>query len=150
MEAVTDIAERQAPRLGLDRPATRVPLIYALACGAEDQYTLATRYGVNQSSISRFAVRWEREIAVQAGALEDKLAALWIADKTIRIATLQDDADRIDTYLAEMEMLDPALLRVKHAALRAAAEEMGQLKTVIDTTVSVRYEVVGVDPEVLR
>ncbi len=49
-----------------------------------------------------------------------------------------------------MKTVDAALLRTKHAALHAVAEELGQLKTVIDATVSVRYEVVGVDPAALR
>ncbi len=146
--------ERRAVR-DLNRAQTRIPLILDLATGMS-QYEAADKYAVHQSSISRFADRWAAEVRAQEDALEDQFAALWIAHKRIRIGVYQDDADAIDAHLAEMAGVDPslgldaALLRVKHAALRAVAEELGQLKTVIDATVSVRYEVVGVDVANLR
>ncbi len=156
IEAVADLPTRRPPvRAGLDMAHRRVPLIYDLACGMS-QDVAAAKYDVHQSSICRFAERYAAEVAQQYAALEDRFAALWIASKAVRLAVYQDDAEAIDAHLLAMAEIDPslgldaALLRVKHAALHSAAEELGQLKTVIDATVSVRYEVVGVDTAALR
>lgn len=145
-------AGRRAPaaRRRLDRAPTRLPLIYALACG-ESQAEQAALYGVSQPAISLFATRWAREIEAQRADLEDRFGAQWIAQKALRIGAYQDDVEAIDDHHDQPEAgLDAALLAAKHRALRNTAEELGALRTVIDSTVSVRYEIVGVDPEALR
>jgi hypothetical protein len=140
---------RTGPR-GLDRARTRVPLIYDLACGDSSMEALGEKYGVEHSSISRFARRYATEIGTQRASLEDKLAAVWIAQKAARLAEYQDDVESINAVHDVLPAPDPSLLGAKHRALRNSAEELGALKTVIDSTVSVRYELVGVDPEALR
>jgi hypothetical protein len=144
-------ARRGSPRSRLNRAAVRLPLILDLASGEKSQDALAEQYGVDQGSISRFALRFAAEIEAQRADMENKFAALWIAQKAARLAAYEDDVEAIDDHHDQPETaLDPALLGAKHRALRNTAEELGALRTVIDSTVSVRYEIVGVDPEALR
>jgi hypothetical protein len=141
----------------LERAQVRIPLIQMLAVGTTSQVELAARYGVTQGAISKFGTRHAAEIQSVREGVEMKVVALglWIADKVTRVGVLQDDAERIDSWLDLITedgpaAPDAALLRVKHAALRAVAEELGQLTQKIDATTTVRYELVGVDPEELR
>lgn len=134
----------------LERAQIRVPLILSLAAG-ETQVELAELYGFSQVAISKFAKRHAPEIEAQRRDLEDKFGALWIAQKAVRVGAYQDDVAAIDAvHDAMAPAVDPQLLGAKHRALRNVAEELGALRTVIDSTVQVRYELIGVDPEALR
>jgi hypothetical protein len=127
----------------LERGWRRTALIRDLAAGEATQVELAVKYGVTQPSVSAFRDRHEREIDAVRTQLDDKWAALWAADKFNRVAELQSD---IETITGED---DEKLLRVKHAALRQIAEELGQLKQVVEVGGSVTYTITGLDPAAL-
>jgi hypothetical protein len=119
-------------------------LIRDLATGEKTQVQLAAEYGVVQSSISEFADRHRDEITGLRARVEDEWAALWAADKFNRVAEIQSDIEDIG------RSDDEKLLRVKHAALRQIAEELGQLKTQVEVGGKVTYVIEGIDPSVLR
>lgn len=165
--SVEQVQERSTRRR-LDRLPARIHLIRALAVGAKSQEELAQQHEVTQGAISHFAKRHAEEIAHVAANLEDEYAGLWIADSKERLTRYMDDVEKIDAIhtrhfewfeesngLDEEAMplpvpLDAALLGAKQRALKAAAEERGQLApTRFDVAQTVRYEVAGVDPEEL-
>lgn len=127
----------------LERGWRRSALIRDLAAGDQTQVQLAVKYGVTQPAVSAFRDRHEREIDAVRTQLDDKWAALWVADKFNRVAELQSD---VETITGED---DEKLLRVKHAALRQIAEELGQLKQVVEVGGSVTYTITGLDPAAL-
>lgn len=130
----------------LERGWARAALIRDLATGEKNQVQLAQKYGVVQSSISEFADRHRDEIASVRSKIEDEWAALWVAEKFNRVAELQSDIEEI----SKLPLPDKDLLRVKHAALRQIAEELGQLKTHVEVGGKITYTITGIDPEVLR
>ena len=141
----------------LERGGIRIALIQQLAIGTSNQRELADLFDVSQPAIHYFAERHRAEIeALRETTMERTLAmGLWIADKFARVGEYQSDAEAVNGWHETVTEdgpvpLDAALLRAKHAAMRAVAEELGQLRTVVDETVTVRYELVGVDPEALR
>lgn len=132
------------PRGKLERGWAQARLIRDLATQEKTQVQLAAEYGVTQSSVSEFASRHADDIAGVRSRIEDEWAALWAADKFNRVAELQSDIEGLDSTA------DEKLLRVKHAALRQIAEELGQLKTHVEVGGKVTYVIEGIDPEVLR
>lgn len=154
------------PRHPLTRGHIKHKLIHELARDEKTQRVLAREYGVAQSAISQFKTRYATEIAEVRADLENEFAGLWIAQKMRRLAEYQADAEEIGDARVQaivgqdaegepiaVEKVDTALVRAKHAALRAVAEEMGQIPAKVNITVepvTVRYEVVGVDPEDLK
>lgn len=128
----------------LSRGWVKTRLIRDLATGEKTQVQLAQEYGCVQSSISEFATRNAEAIAAVRSKVEDEWAALWVADRFNRVAEMQSDIEDIGSTS------DAQLLRVKHAALRQIAEELGQLKTTVDLAGKVTYVIEGINPEVLR
>lgn len=131
-------------RGNVERGWQRASLIRDLATEEQTQVQLAAKYGVGQPTVSEFASRHRDEIAGVRARIEDKWAALWAADKFNRVAELQADVEDIG------EDADEKLLRVKHAALRQIAEELGQLKQVVEVGGTVTYTITGLNPDVLR
>jgi hypothetical protein len=140
------------PRGSVLRGPVKVRLIHDLALDAFTERALAEDYGVSQPSIHEFKERYAYQITVARSDIENQLAGLWIADKLNRLAELEDDVEHINAELETAPIaLRPRLYLAKHRALRNAAEELGQLAPrKIDATVSVRYEVVGVDMAALE
>lgn len=133
------------------RGPVKVRLINDLALDALTERDLATLYGVAQQSINEFRGRNAHQIATARGAMEDHFSALWIADKVNRLAELEDDVEQINQELAVAPLeFRPRLYLAKARALRNAAEELGQLAPKsVNATISVRYEIVGVDMDAL-
>lgn len=132
------------PRGDLERGWAQARLIRDLATAEKTQVELAAEYGVGQSAISLFGTRHAGEISALKARIEDEWAALWAADKFNRVAELQSDIEDIG------KGADEKLLRVKHAALRQIAEELGQLKTTVEVGGKVTYVIEGIDASVLR
>lgn len=134
------------------RGQVRVRLIHDLALDAWTERDLADQYGVAQPSIWEFKQRHAHQIATARGEIENYFAGLWISDKTARLAELEDDVEQINAELEQAPIeLRPRLYLAKHRALRNAAEELGQLAPKrVDASVTVRYEIVGVDMAALE
>lgn len=146
-----------AERGALERAHVRSRLIRELAHGDKTKTALAKSYGVTQQSVSDFAQRHAQAIADAKARLEDEFSHLWIADKAQRVAEYQEQFDQIAAALESgdwgVHMNTAELMRAGQSALRAVAEELGQLpsrQTIQhEGGVTVRYELVGIDPETL-
>lgn len=126
-------------------PGYRVQeLCRELASGEVTRANLARKYGVNRSSITRFARRHRGRIEEIRRNLDDEFAATWIASKTRRIEALQADyeASAGSYYTVHYEHI-----KARTAILRAVAEELGQIPNKSSVTIGgfVRHELVGVD-----
>lgn len=120
-----------------------------LAEGKMTQSEIGRKYGVSQQRICAVANWTPNKVIIEEirANLEDKFAGMWIAQKEARVAEYQADADRF----ANTD--DPALARVRQAALRNVAEELAQLPnrvTVQHERKTVNYTVDGADPEDLK
>ncbi len=128
----------------LDHPGVRDYLIAQLALGGVTQAALGAQYGVGQDAISKFAARWADAIAERKAADHAEFHGQWIADKRARLATLEEQAEKIYELFARLSPEDDAgrieddagdidgeaLVRASkelRAILRAVAEELGQL-----------------------
>lgn len=116
----------------LERPWVRTELIRALASG-ESVSALAARYGVSRQAVDSFMRRHAERIADVASRLDDEFAGLWAASKVARISVLQaqieDIADTMDDpeRAARAGMQAAEMHRVQQQALRAIADELGQI-----------------------
>lgn len=163
----------------LDRGRNRINLIRDLASGKSGT-DLAEKLGVTPGAIYAFQRRHADAIEAAAADFESEFAGLWIASKAKRLAEIESVAAHIDALmsdevaealdewvsskedhekehalerLAESALGDPNALRIKLAALKQAAEELGQIptKTVVEVKGSVvNYVVEGVDMEKLK
>ena len=124
-------------------------LVRELALGDSTQRDIAERYGYSEQSISLFKTRNADRIAAVQADEQNAYAGLWIADKAARVAAYEADVERVDEFLADGAPTAD-LMRVRHSALRSAAEELGQLKQTVETTQRITYAVEGVDPGQLR
>jgi hypothetical protein len=144
------------PREFLERNVRiRIALIRDLAEGKLTQRKLAAKYDCSQPGIAQFKTRHLAEIEEMKANLEDKLAGLWIADKTKRIAAYQTSVEiadqeiarALDGRLTELQKVRTPdgddvyehevivdisdvigrLERARHRALRSVAEERGEL-----------------------
>ncbi len=143
--------ERRSQRRRLEQPRNAVPLIHALATG-ERVTDLAGEYGVSHVAIIHFRDRHLEDIErVRCGLDIRLMTGLWITNRQARLATLQTDVEYLEGELVNVaaELVSP-FLRVKHAAIRQAAEELGALRVGVDVSTTVRHEIVGIDVEVLR
>lgn len=134
------------------RGQVRVRLIHDLALDAWTLQALADQYGVAKQSVDEFRQRHAYQIAVARETIEDQTSGLWIANKINRLAELEDDVNAINEALESLHDKDkPRLYLAKHRALRLAAEELGQLAPKkVDASVTVRYEIIGVDMAALE
>lgn len=139
--------ENKRQRYPLERAWVRHRLIRHLAEQRFTQVELAEQYGVEPHAISMFKSRHGTRIDEVRADLESQFAGLWIADKGARLAEYQEDVDDIGSST------NHELLKVKHNALRSAAEELGQLPSRFNmqvNTAPVTYKIEGVDLEQLR
>jgi hypothetical protein len=124
------------PRL---RGWQRVALLRDLALAEMTVREIAVKYGRSESTMYSWKVNHAAEIdAIRADAANE-FAGLWVAQKVNRVAEYQADIEDEDTDV-----------QVKHRALRAVAEELGQLTTKQEIQASVVYQVEGVDPEAMK
>jgi hypothetical protein len=104
-----------------------------LAEGKESQTFLARKYGCDQAAVSRFKTENADEIAELRAKVDDAYAGLWIADKKARVAYYQDDVEIVTTLIDNVgtgvrsNKEAAELLRARAAALKAVAEELGDL-----------------------
>lgn len=173
---------RPRSRHRLERPWVRRQLIHELARGEETQTFLAERHQVTKQAITEFKHRHATEIDQVRGDLENEFAGLWVADKQNRIAVYQDEIETISERLANDELeqaledyidagddtderkrraervadllsQNPTWARLRQAAIKAVAEELGALpqrmSVNLEGNVGIRYEVVGLDQEKL-
>lgn len=137
----------------LTKPWNRVVVIQQLADGKLSNTEIAEKWGITPQAISQFGKRYAAEIEAQRADLENEFAALWVADKHKRIAVLQQDIEQADFLQSIIPTGDSgAVARVKHAALKQVAEELGQIpnKTQVQHTGKVEYNIVGVDTSDLQ
>jgi hypothetical protein len=127
---------------------TKQALLRALAAGDETMAQLADRFDMPQKQVELFAGRHQEAIFALRLDPGDELSHLWIAKLVDRLAELQGDVEFINETFTDSGMPSADLLRVKHAALKHAAEVLGQAmpKLMGDGMLKqVMYEIVGVD-----
>lgn len=144
-----DHDETEIPRVSfpLERGWAKFKLIRELAEGKKTHSVLAVEYGTSVVSIGQFKKRNATLIDQAKQDLADRFADLWIADKRARVAELQQDVEDLG------EVLEPDQLKIKHAALKQVAEEMGQLPSRMGVSVqaaTVSFQIEGVDLESLK
>ena len=155
----------------LERGHVRLAIIRALAAGAT-QGEMARKYEVSAQAMSLFVRRHADAIDAQRSKLDDEFAALWVASKANRLAEYQAQIDYVAAVLEDDED-DPdqpaedgaraprkagvnvstaELLRTAQTALKAVADELGQIPARMQVEHSGRVEVVlnGVDTAALR
>jgi hypothetical protein len=125
-----------------------------LAKGDLSQEKLAAKYGVTGPAIHHFKTRHAAAIAEIKAQIDEgvraEIVGLWIADKANRIAEYQKDVELLTEQVVDGS-LEPqdfrGAMKVKQAALRNVAEELGELKVQVETDGTVKYIVEGVNPE---
>jgi hypothetical protein len=129
------------------RGHVRLQLIRELALGVHSERELAAMFHVSGPAIHQFKVSHAEAIESARLDIENEFSVLWIANKAARLAELQDDVERINDALDKIAPEQrPRLYAAKRAALRNAAEELGQLAPkAVNVGTTVRYEIVGVD-----
>lgn len=133
-----------AERAPLERPSVQLKLIRALAKG-EKPAALARLHGVSTQAVTQFRDRHADRIAIQRANLDDVFASIEFADKGARIAELSKDAADIAAMLADPDLRATVgyaeTARVKQSALRAIAEELGQLPSRMQVQVGGQLDV---------
>jgi len=111
------------------RGRRKLELIQELAAQIRPNAELMEKYDVANTAFYRFIRENQTEIEEARAALvqdlNDEVAGLWVAKKANRIAEYQQDIEDINRQLDVG--LEPSLLRQKHNALKAVAEELGSL-----------------------
>lgn len=135
---VTPGADGQ-PRL---RGRQRIALLRDLALSDMTVLQIAVKYDRSEGTMYAWKKNHAAEIdAIRADAANE-FAGLWVAQKVNRVAVYQDDIETLEESGEDMAL--------KHKALRAVAEELGQLTQKQEIQASVVYQVEGVDPESMR
>jgi hypothetical protein len=134
------------------RGHVRLALARDLAAMTSTQTELAAKYGVSQPAISQFIDREQDLIVAIRADMGNELAGLWVAAKAARVAEYERDIEHLNGALGDAEGSDgappaPDLLSVKHRALRAVAEELGQLPARMTVKVEgeIRTVIEGID-----
>lgn len=139
----------------LDRGATRLQLIRQIALGNKSLAQLCHEYDVGNGTVEAFAKRHAAEIQAVVDESAAEFTALWIAEKRNRLAEYQQDIEDINESLLSDDVKQSEktqLFRVKHAALRQVAEELGHLPGRVQIRFEgprVTYQIVGVDMDKL-
>jgi transposase-like protein len=142
----------------LERPHVRLKLIRELAKGEHTQAELARRHGVSREAMSKFTQRHAERIADVASKLDDEFAGLWVAEKANRLAVLQHQVEQIADTMGDPDAAAKAgvgaaeMHRVQQQALRAIADELGQIpaRVQVQHSGSLSVQLNGVDVEALR
>lgn len=124
------------------------------AC-AEEKGTwreIAERFGISETGLYKWRERNAAAIAEIKANLDDAMSGLWIAKKVNRVAEYQSDVELIGELVGDGAGVEnvQVLLKVKHGALRSAAEELGQLKPIeADGPARVDVRILGVNGDAL-
>lgn len=134
------------------RGQTALVLVRELALGVASERDLAEQFGVSGPAIHQFKRSHAEQIRTARLDIENAFAAQWVANKAARLAELQDDVERINDALDMVAPEQrPQFYAAKRAALRNAAEELGQLAPkAVNVGTAVRYEIIGVDMDALQ
>lgn len=138
---------RPATKNHLERGWVKHRLVRDFALGEKTGMQLAKQYGVSQTSISAFKKRHAFEIEEVRNNLADEYAGVWVANKMARIQEYQQAAEKMANGTS------PRNQEVLVSILKAVAEELGQLpaRTQVQVnTAEVTYQIVGIDPELLK
>lgn len=147
-------------------------LILQLAKGDLSVYELGRVMNCRRQNVERFAERHRTEIEEAVRRLEDEFVGLWVADKANRLAEYQQDIEDANEIISgemgdagqpvEPDPLDPGdidgedpapssapvWVGIKQRALRAVAEELGQIPNRVRMDVGgqiATYRIEGVD-----
>ncbi len=141
----------------------RGKLIRDLALSGKRQTTLANEYGVTSAAISKFKTRHAMAIAAVVADSENEYAGILIADKRFRLNAYQELHEiamtpqpkvtpagnvvhRYNTETGQDEEVTEVQLGEARQALKAAAEELGQIPNKVtlsgqlDTTTVYRFQ----------
>ncbi len=143
--------EHRRQRFKLSHPAVKLKLIRELALSGKTQRQLAEEYGVVESSMTEFKHRHAEAINDVRENASDEFAGLWIAKKQNRIQAYMDQVDFLAQRVEDGTEDPEAAFKVAQSALKAVAEEMGQLTARVavagDVGARVTHELVGVNVE---
>lgn len=119
----------------LARGRNRIFLLRDLALGAESQKDLAFKYGVTPMAISAFAAAHGEEITDIRGDLESEWAGIWVADRKLRLAEIQQLIEDMSDQVAEevagaglSKDIGVPLVKTLLAAYDQVARELGQIQ----------------------
>lgn len=106
------------------RPWDARQLIRDLALAEVTRTSLAAKYGVVTSYITKFSRQHAREIDELRGHLDDEFAGMWAASKQARLAAYQHD---YEMCLDAPNAAHHEWIGKRTAILRAVADELGQI-----------------------
>ncbi len=166
MPEASERRERNSSRFKLGG-LKRAPLIRALALSGRSQVELAEEYGVTEQAISAFQQRNRAEIDALKADAANEFAGVLIAQKINRVVALEEILEKALQPTPKIDnkgfqVVDPETGnfiyevdgRTALAALKQAAEEMGQLvqRTQVagDLNTTTTYRIEGVDPADLK
>ena len=115
------------------RGRNKLRLLHMLADDAMTQAEMGKQFDppYTRAMVATFKARNIDQIEAIKADRTDRFAGLWIADKAERIAAYEEDVERIDDWVESGDLAPEdatPLIRVKQAALRNTAEELGHLK----------------------
>lgn len=126
-------------------------LITELAKGEASHAELARLADCRTTSVTAFALRFAAEIERVQRDISAEMVGLWIAHKALRVAEYQQDVEDADELIVDSGRDDlPVLVRIKQSALRAVAEELGQIPNRVRMDLGgqvVTYQLEGVRTE---
>lgn len=127
-------------------------LVYDLAAKEVNYNYLCSKYQVKKTALQDFEKKYSREIINARERVTDEYAALWITDKSSRLAEAQKDVEFLNDQIEVGEKPMEAI-RQKTQILRNVADELGHLPgrapTIVQHT-TVNYHVEGVDMSKLQ
>lgn len=142
----------------LERGHVRVNLIREIAAGERPLNDLAAHYGVSRQAVEAFKKRHATRIAEVATKLDDEFAQLWATRKANRLAELQQDIEDVENLLSDPDTAAKAgvqwaeVKRIKQAALKAIADEMGDIparKHAVEVSGALNVQLNGVNLDAL-
>lgn len=148
-ESENEVDPRSKPRY--IRGHRKIDLMHELANGVKTQGQLAKEYGVTQQTIYSFNRRYKEDILAVREKRDNEMTGLWVADKQRRIAEYETDITVLNEAMDGLPITD--FMMRKHAALRAVAEELGQIPNKaqgIEAKVTVNHQINGVDVDNLK
>lgn len=139
----------------LSRPGRRRKVIRELASNDYTKRELAEKYNVSLQAVHQFARRHAEEIAAVREDWDNEFAGMWIANKANRLDEYSRQVEMVHEYLAEygIDEDSPQFLRLQQAALKAVAEELGQIPSKMQISLGdkkITYTIEGVDLDHLK
>lgn len=140
----------------LEKPYNRLALIRELAVGDQKQTELAKKYGVSDQAISDFKERHQLRIAEVKADVANEFAGIAYANLSNRVEMLHGLVEYAHGLLedperqARLSVGTAEILGQVRATAHEIAEQLGQLPARgvrHEGGQTVRYEIVGVDPD---